>query len=300
MSSPSTARGMYGWRVKPFRRISRPLRARSRVPSTVKSIWGRCAYGDAFVAKLDPSGSHLLYSTYLGGSGADGAFGLAVDATGAVYVAGGTQSTDFPTTPGALSTTYTGYNPNQPPGLSGRRVCYETRYLGASCLLDIYRSRERHPDADCRGCLGPGICERGLRWLRPPRRSPPAQRRRIPPSSSSTPPVPRWCRRRPSQARYLALDGKGGLYSAGTAYTLVFFSTPHAFQTEYGGGDSDAFAAKVDFSQPAGPSLASVLNAASLFPGYASAFALEEARLRRGDCYSVRQRLRIIEVRSSR
>lgn len=70
----------------------------------------------------------------------------------------------------------------------------------------------------------------------------------------------------------LALDGKGGLYSAGTAFALVFFSTPRAFQTQYGGGDSDGFVAKVDFSQPPGPSIASVLNAASLFPGYASPF----------------------------
>jgi len=52
----------------------------------------------------------------------------------------------------------------------------------------------------------------------------------------------------------------------------VFFSTPHAFQTEYGGGDTDAFAAKVDFSRSAGPSLASVLNAGNLLPGYASLF----------------------------
>jgi hypothetical protein len=66
------------------------------------------------------------------------------------------------------------------------------------------------------------------------------------------------------------LDGKGGLYSAGLAYTLVFFTTPRAFQTQYGGGDSDVFAAKVDFSQPAGPSIASVVNAASLFPGYST------------------------------
>jgi uncharacterized protein (TIGR03437 family) len=76
----------------------------------------------------------------------------------------------------------------------------------------------------------------------------------------------------PIPGAYLALDGKGGLYSAGSTYAPVFFTTPRAFQTEYGGGDSDAFAAKVDFSEPAGPSLASVLNAASFFPGYASAF----------------------------
>ena len=77
----------------------------------------------------------------------------------------------------------------------------------------------------------------------------------------------------PIPGAYLALDGKGGLYSAGQAHTLVFFSTPHAFQTQYGGGNSDAFAAKVDFSQPAGPSLASVLNAASLFPGLCYLFS---------------------------
>src|ERR1700678_4520665 len=76
---------------------------------------GPLQYGDAFVAKLDPTGSHLLYSTYLGGSEADAAFGIAVDSTGAVYVAGGTGSPNFPTTSGALQTTYTGYNPNQPP-----------------------------------------------------------------------------------------------------------------------------------------------------------------------------------------
>jgi hypothetical protein len=81
----------------------------------------------------------------------------------------------------------------------------------------------------------------------------------------------------PVPGAYLAWDGKGGLYSAGTAFTLVFFSTPHAFQTQYGGGDSDAFAAKVDFSQPAGPNIASVLNAASLFPGYVTPFPTGES-----------------------
>ena len=42
---------------------------------------------DAFVAKLDPSGSKLLYSTFLGGAGDDGAAGIAVDAGGNAYVA---------------------------------------------------------------------------------------------------------------------------------------------------------------------------------------------------------------------
>src|SRR5579863_93192 len=53
---------------------------------------GPLRFGDAFVAKLDPTGSHLLYSTYLGGKGADGAYGIAVDASGAAYIDGGTGS----------------------------------------------------------------------------------------------------------------------------------------------------------------------------------------------------------------
>ncbi len=52
---------------------------------------------DAFVAKLTPTGSSLFYSTYLGGSGSDVGFGIAVDASGRVYVTGETSSTNFPT-----------------------------------------------------------------------------------------------------------------------------------------------------------------------------------------------------------
>jgi Ca2+-binding RTX toxin-like protein len=52
---------------------------------------------DSFVTKLNATGSALTYSTYLGGSGNDSGNGIAVDATGAAYVAGYTTSTNFPT-----------------------------------------------------------------------------------------------------------------------------------------------------------------------------------------------------------
>jgi hypothetical protein len=52
---------------------------------------------DAFVSKFDPSGKHLIYSTYLGGALYDHCVGLAVDSSGRAHVAGVTYSTDFPT-----------------------------------------------------------------------------------------------------------------------------------------------------------------------------------------------------------
>ncbi len=67
--------------------------------------------GDAFVAKLDPTGSHLLFSTYLGGALDDVAQAIAVDASNNVYVAGCTISSTYPTTPGALQTRYGGSDP---------------------------------------------------------------------------------------------------------------------------------------------------------------------------------------------
>lgn len=66
---------------------------------------GGCANFDAFVTKLNPSGSALVYSTYLGGSSYDGGNGIAVDAAGDAFVTGFTQSTDFPVTTGAFQTT---------------------------------------------------------------------------------------------------------------------------------------------------------------------------------------------------
>jgi hypothetical protein len=52
---------------------------------------------DAFVAKLAPDGTRLIYSTHLGGSGGEEAFGMAIDGSGAAYVTGNTSSGDFPT-----------------------------------------------------------------------------------------------------------------------------------------------------------------------------------------------------------
>jgi hypothetical protein len=97
--------------------------------------------GDLFVTKLNPAGSALVFSTYLGGSGQDGASsavtgspaGIAVDALGSAYVASVSTSSNFPTTAGAFRTSLSGtqdavvvkLNP------SGSAWAYAT-YLGGS------------------------------------------------------------------------------------------------------------------------------------------------------------------------
>jgi hypothetical protein len=65
---------------------------------------GSCTGGDAFITELDPSGSSLIYSTYLGGSNINQGNGIALDASGDAYIVGTTRSLAFPTTPGAFQT----------------------------------------------------------------------------------------------------------------------------------------------------------------------------------------------------
>jgi len=77
---------------------------------------------NAFVFKLDPTGSTLIYSDFVGGSGASTGTHIAVDASGNAYVTGATTSTDFPLISNIGPTTtqacplFTSYNTNCPDG----------------------------------------------------------------------------------------------------------------------------------------------------------------------------------------
>ena len=77
-------------------------------PATPNAIQTQVGGSDAFVTKLNPAGTALVYSTYLGGGSSDLGSGIAVDAAGNAYVSGNTLSTDFPTTPGAFKPTFAG------------------------------------------------------------------------------------------------------------------------------------------------------------------------------------------------
>jgi probable HAF family extracellular repeat protein len=99
------------------------------------------AYGggttDAVVSKLNPTGSALLYSTYLGGSTTDAGNGIALDAANNAYVVGSTNSPNFPTTAGAFQTANRGGNTDEAfvtkLNATGTGLAYST-YLGGSTL----------------------------------------------------------------------------------------------------------------------------------------------------------------------
>ena len=87
---------------------------------------------DSTLTKLNPAGSALVYSTFIGGSDFDSVAGLRVDSAGSAYLAGGTSSVDWPVTPGAFDTTnnngdafVTKFNP------AGSALVYST-FIGGS------------------------------------------------------------------------------------------------------------------------------------------------------------------------
>ena len=102
-----------------------------------------CAGGDAFLTKFNSSGSALVYSTYLGGSGSDSPTAIVVDSSVNAYVTGSTWSTDFPTVNPVQATNHGGpsfcacdafvtkFNS------SGTKLLYST-YLGGNSFDESY------------------------------------------------------------------------------------------------------------------------------------------------------------------
>lgn len=97
--------------------------------------------GDAFVAKLNPAGSALVYSTYIGGALDDRGYAIAVDSRGSAWITGTTQSANFPVSTDAAQRTYNGQPPT--PGFhfgdafvtqldpAGKAIVYSS-YIGGS------------------------------------------------------------------------------------------------------------------------------------------------------------------------
>jgi hypothetical protein len=199
--------------------------------------------GDAFVAKLNPSGSALVYSTYLGGSGYDQGNAIAVDSAGNAYVTGGTRSTNFPT-----------MNPLQPAnagGLFGDAFVAKINAAGSALAYSTYLGGS---DSD----QGNGIAvdSAGNAYVTGFTGS--TNFPTTPGAFETTGPGGFVSKLNPIGSALLYstyLDGGGpsgiALDSAGNAYVAGsagpnFPTTKDAVQPTFGGGNSDAFVAKLN------------------------------------------------------
>jgi hypothetical protein len=204
---------------------------------------------DAFVAKLNPTGTALVYSTYLGGSGGDEALGIAVDNAGDAYVTGDTDSTDFPTTPGAYQTALGGsdafvtkLNP------TGTALLYST-YLGGTTGDDYGRGIA----VDAAG----NAYVTGYTYSTDFPTTPGAYQLSY--GGGSYDVFVTKLNRTGTALVYstylggtgndlafgIAVDAAGNAYVTGYTYSTNFPATPGAYQTALG-GDSDAFVAKLN------------------------------------------------------
>jgi len=153
-------------------------------PGSYDTTYG--GLSDAFVTKLNRTGSALVYSTYIGGSRQDDGLSIALDSNGDAYLAGHTLSTNFPVTPGANDTTYNGNFDAFVTKLDarGRTLLFST-YIGGA-------------------------------------------------ENDTWPSV--------------VVDSADNVYVAGITESPDFPVTPLAFDRLFGGGNSDAFALKLDAS----------------------------------------------------
>jgi hypothetical protein len=214
---------------------------------------------DAFVTKLTPDGTGIVYSTYLGGTGDfDAGVACAVDAGGSLYMDGVTNSTDFPTTAGAFQRTFKGGGADgyaAKLSSDGAHLLYST-YIGGSNFDelvslqvdssgDVFASGDtsstdfpttpgayQTSNAGGHGLFCSPACDAVVLKLDPTGSGLIYSTYLGGPGDDGLQPD-------------LAIDAAGNAYVEGTAFESRFPTTPGAFQTHFGGG-TDAFLTKLD------------------------------------------------------
>ena len=219
------------------------------------------ARGDAFVSKLNPSGSALVYSTYLGGYDLDRGYGIAVDSTGSAYVTGETYATNFPTMnalqPASGRPTDAFVSKLNP---SGSDLVYSTylggkgRYEGASGIA-VDNAGSAYVTGTTDSCNFPTVnaFQPGYRGG-----AEDAFVSKFTPSGSGlvySTYLGAWGY---NSGRGIAVDSSGNVYVTGI--TDAKFPTKNPLQPGYGGGYTDAFVAKIDVRAITTSTLSSSLN----------------------------------------
>jgi len=122
-------------------------------PTTAGAYSTRVAgENDGFVMKIRPDGSSPVYSTFIGGSGYDSICSIALDQNGNAYIAGQTESTDYPVTKGAFNETLNGTGQDLVVSKldpSGSRMVYST-YIGGDSWENM--NQKGCIAVDSRGC----------------------------------------------------------------------------------------------------------------------------------------------------
>ncbi len=189
----------------------------------------------------------LVYSTYLGGSGFDQGYAIAVDALGNAYVTGQTAAIDFPTTPGAFQTNYGGgdafvakLNP------SGNALVYSTYLHGASGNGIAVDSGG---NAYITGDAGPLSFPTTAGAFQTAPMGYDTFVTKLNPTGSALVYSARFGGNLDDFGRGIAVDGNGNAYITGWTVcrsTVCTFPTANAFQPNYAGGNNDAFVTKID------------------------------------------------------
>ncbi len=204
------------------------------------------AYDPALPLIVDPV---LIYSTYLGGSGFDQGYAIAVDSLGNSYVTGQTAAIDFPTTPGAFQTEYGGgdafiakLNP------SGSALVYST-YLAGAGGNGI--AVDPGGNAYVTGDAGPLNFPTTAGVFQTAPMGYDAFITKLNPSGSALVYSARFGGNFDDFSRGIALDANGNAYITGWTVcraTICTFPTVNAFQPGFAGGNNDAFVTKIDSS----------------------------------------------------
>ena len=200
---------------------------------------------DAFVSKLNASGSSLIYSTYLGGSGNDEDGGIAVDSSGSAYVTGFTGSTDFPTTTGAYQTTNGGGGAFVSKlNAAGSALAYSTYLGGSSLSIGFGIAVDSSGNAYVTGFTSGNFPTTAGAYQTTAGGNRDVFVSKLNVTGSALVYSTYLGGNKDENGNGIAVDSSGSAYVTGNTYSTNFPTTTSAFQTTYNGGD--AFVSKLN------------------------------------------------------